>query len=566
MKRQTKITNAHFLAVILILILLLQGCVTRSKKSGSQTDSGTVKDNSPSIETVVEAQALFAAGIVHELNSETEAASESFFRAAKKNPHDSELLAQVSARLIEEKQWERARQVIKWATQLPNADEMTLVRLGFVQSQLGNREASNESYREAIRRAPTRLPFRQNLYLNHLAANKPQDALEVLNDAAAEPEIDAEFLANLAELYANLARQFPDQRLAARGKALEVLNRAATNSPLPSPLQLKIGDGFNLLGDRNSAAKMYLAVLDQASPTSPLQEILRSKLVDIFIRNGDHQRATVQINELLKNNPTNAAAHYLLGSIAFDNKKWEEAISRFRLTTELNPDIEQAHYDLASALIGSGDGTNAFAALEQTRQRFPQSFPAEFLTALALCETKHYTNALEHFQAAEKIGLAGETNRLNAGFYFQFGAASERAGLFDQAAKHFEHCLKLSPDNADAKNYLGYMWADRGENLERAKELISEALKAEPDNDAFLDSMGWVLFKLGDFPAAIEHLLKAVSKSEKPDPTLFDHLGDAYAAVKEFDKAREAWAKSVEAEPNEIVQKKLDALNANQKP
>lgn len=140
------------------------------------------------------------------------------------------------------------------------------------------------------------------------------------------------------------------------------------------------------------------------------------------------------------------------------------------------------------------------------------------------------------------------------------GAASERAGKFADAEKYFERSLALAPNNAEAMNYLGYMWAERGEKLTRAYDLIEAALKLEPDNDAFLDSMGWVLFKLGDFPSAIEFLLKAVAKLEKPDATVYDHLGDAYAATKALDKARDAWAKSVSIEPNETVQTKLDAV------
>ena len=148
---------------------------------------------------------------------------------------------------------------------------------------------------------------------------------------------------------------------------------------------------------------------------------------------------------------------------------------------------------------------------------------------------------------------------MNAGFYFQFGAASERGGKFADAEKYFERSIALAPNNAEAMNYLGYMWAERGENLRRAYDLIEAALKIEPDNDAFLDSMGWVLFKLGDFPGAMEYLLKAIAKLDNPDATVYDHLGDAYAAAKALDKARDAWAKSVSIEPNEAVQKKLDA-------
>ncbi len=537
----------------------MTACVApRTTKSSPDTIAETNAPDTRDIQDVAEAHAHFAAGVVHQMNEESAAAYDEFFLAAKLNPKDADLLAEVSNRLIEGRQFDRALQVLKWATGLPGVDDMVFVRLGFVYSQLGENDKSIAANREAIRRLPKLLALRQNLYLNHLQAKEPEAALAVLNDAAAEPDTDAEFLANLAELYANLARQFPSQQLAARGKALEVLNRAAAQTLLSVPVQLKIGDGFNLLGDKNGAAKMYLEVLDQASSTSPLQEILRSKLLDIFLRGGDRVRASEQIRAILRDNPSNAAAHYFLGSIAFDEKRWSDAIESFGKAIEVNPAIEQAHYDLASAYIAAERGSDAVKTLEIARARYAGRFPLEFLTGLAWHEQKQYEKALSYFASAEKIALAGETNRLNAGFYFQVGAASERAGKFGDAEKYFERSIALAPNNAEAMNYLGYMWADRGENLTRARELIESALKIEPDNDAFLDSMGWVLFKLGDFNGATEYLLKAIAKLEKPDATVYDHLGDAYAATKAMDKARDAWAKSVSIEPNETVQKKLD--------
>ena len=539
----------------------MTACVaTRSTKSSPNPVTETISPDTRDLQDVAESHAHFAAGIVHAMNDESAAAYNEFFLAAKLNPKDADLLAEVSNRLIEGRQFERALQVLKWAADLPDVDDLVFVRLGFVYSQLGQNEKSIAANREAIRRLPKMLALRQNLYLNHLQAKEPEAALAVLNAAAAELDTDAEFLANLAELYANLARQFPDQRLAARGKALEVLNRASVQPLLTVPVQLKIGDGFNLLGDKNGAAKMYLEVLGQASPASPLQEILRSKLVDIFLRGGDHVRAAEQIKAILRNDPRNAAAHYFLGSIAFDQKRWNDAIESFNKAIEVNPAIEQAHYDLASVYIAAERGNDALKTMEAARARFTERFALEFLTGLAWHEQKQYEKALGYFVAAEKIALAGETNRLNTGFYFQIGAASERAGKFAEAAKYFERSLALSPTNAEAMNYLGYMWADRGENLARARELIESALKIEPDNDAFLDSMGWVLFKLGDFNGATEYLLKAIAKLEKPDATVYDHLGDTYAATKALDKARGAWAKSVSIEPNETVQKKLDAV------
>ena len=53
-------------------------------------------------------------------------------------------------------------------------------------------------------------------------------------------------------------------------------------------------------------------------------------------------------------------------------------------------------------------------------------------------------------------------------------------------------------------NYLGYMLADRGEQLPRARDLIERAVRLDPTNAAFLDSMGWTFYKLkgtGSAPA-----------------------------------------------------------------
>ena len=111
-------------------------------------------------------------------------------------------------------------------------------------------------------------------------------------------------------------------------------------------------------------------------------------------------------------------------------------------------------------------------------------------------------------------------------------------------------------------NYLGYMWAEHGEKLDKARELIEKALKAQPKNAAYLDSLAWVLFKQKQAQEALPYALKAAELSEKPDATVYDHIGDIYDALKQPEKAREAWRKSVSLEPNEEVRKKLGSGGA----
>jgi tetratricopeptide (TPR) repeat protein len=223
----------------------------------------------------------------------------------------------------------------------------------------------------------------------------------------------------------------------------------------------------------------------------------------------------------------------------------------------INPKLEQAWYDLARAQISADKGREALATLEKAREKFTANFVLEFLTGLAFSRQKAWDDSIQHYTEAEAVARATDPKRLTELFYFQFGSACERKGDFALAEKQFEKCIELAPNFAEGLNYLGYMWAEHGMKLDKARELIEKAVKLEPKNAAYLDSLGWVLFKLNQPKDGLQQILKAAEVSEKPDATIYDHLGDIYAALNQQEKAREAWRKSLSLEPNNGVRKKL---------
>jgi len=79
--------------------------------------------------------------------------------------------------------------------------------------------------------------------------------------------------------------------------------------------------------------------------------------------------------------------------------------------------------------------------------------------------------------------------------FFMRGELAERQKHYDQAEQSFNQALALDPENANTLNYLGYMWADRGEKLPEALKMIRKAVDIEPMNGAYRDSLGWVYFK-----------------------------------------------------------------------
>jgi tetratricopeptide (TPR) repeat protein len=396
-----------------------------------------------------------------------------------------------------------------------------------------------------------------------LSEKHTQEALNVLDEAARQPKPDADFLTGLSELYLSFGTQVPTQKAATKAKALAALDRAAQLKSFTPLQRLRLADGFNMLGEPEKAAHYYLEVLKDPPDLPLIEERVRANLSDIYLRSSDPQRAAEQLQAILRNEPTNPQAHYYLGRLALKDKRTPEAADHFSKTILISPDFESAYYFLALAQIDMDKSSEALATLDKARRKFAQSFELEFYTGLAYTRQKAYAEALQHYIAAEVIAKATDPQRLEQGFYFQLGAAYERKGDLPQAESYFEKCLQLAPDFAEALNYLGYMWAEHGEKLDKAREMIEKALKAEPNNAAYLDSFAWVLFKQKQAQEALPYALKAAELSEKPDPTVYDHIGDIYAALHQSEKAREAWRKSLSLEPNEEIRKKVESGDAH---
>jgi tetratricopeptide (TPR) repeat protein len=132
---------------------------------------------------------------------------------------------------------------------------------------------------------------------------------------------------------------------------------------------------------------------------------------------------------------------------------------------------------------------------------------------------------------------------------------------YAKAEAELARLIRDYPDDPGAYNDLGYIWADRGQNLEKAEAYIRKALEldrkqrqlgavvgtdTDRDNAAYVDSLGWVLFRRGRVEEARTAMEKASSlPGGDDDPVVWDHLGDVYARLDQPARARTAWQKAV---------------------
>jgi len=545
--------------------MLLAGCAPHAQKvAGPHTQALAGEDPVPRVEdgtsaTLAQAHAHYAAGVVHDMQDDSEAALEEYYQAAKLDPDNESLVLEVSRRFLQGKQPERALEVLAKAAGRPSASGAVFARLGMVYAQLGKYDQAVAADRSAIKRAPTSLTGYQNLFLTYLQNKHAPDALKVLDEAGRQPNTDADFLVSLSELYATFVLQAPGQKDKVKGKIIEVLNRAEKLNPEIPSLRVRMAEGFYSFGDPSKAADIYLDLVKTLPDLPLVRERVHARLAGIFLRQSDHKRAVEQLEALVRDDPTNPQAYYWLGYLAYNDKKPAESVEYLSKTILFKPDFEDAYYDLALAQISLDKPADALATLDKARKQFAKNFVMELYAGLAYSRQKAYREAIRAYTEAEVIAKATDPGRLTQEFYFQLGAAYERVADYPQSEQYFEKCLQIKPDFTEAQNYLGYMWAEHGMKLDKARELIEKAVKAEPKNAAYLDSMGWVLYKLKEPQEALTYVLKALELTEEPDATLYDHLGDIYAALHQTEKAREAWTKSLSVESNEEVRKKLEA-------
>jgi tetratricopeptide (TPR) repeat protein len=543
---------------VLMAVWMAGGCAVRQRPMPEATGHGD--DSSLSEERLsrrVDAYSRYALGVSAEINGQPEEALDHFLAAAMAQPEDKGLVVQVVGRLLQARRAGVAVELLQRATAVPGAEAELFAWLGFAYTAEGRMPEAIVACEQAIERDPTLIMGYRNLALLYAESRQPDRALEVLNEAALQVSPSPEFLVALAELYTAHGRANPDHAEACRKGVLACLDRALALEPEDPNLMQRIADGYRVHGRPDQAEALFVELLED----HPELPAVREALAEMYLLSGRKEEAAKQLEIITREHPANQRAAYFLGSIAYEKGDYEEAERLFRRTLLLRSDFEPAYYDLAAVLLARDRAEEALRVLEQARVVFKKSFQLEYLTAVTCTRLSRYDDAVRHFTAAEVLAEVMAPERLNHGFYFQFGSASERRGDFVQAEQHFRKCLAQKPDFSEALNYLGYMWAERGENLGEAHQFIGQAVELEPENAAYLDSMAWVLFKLGRPAEAIEWMHKAVKFAEEPDPVLFDHLGDILSALGKTEEARAAWEQSLKLKADETVQRKLSGTD-----
>ncbi len=256
---------------------------------------------------------------------------------------------------------------------------------------------------------------------------------------------------------------------------------------------------------------------------------------------------------------------HLLGELHAAIGDEAEAMRHFQAAIDAG-DAPPATYIGLALAAGPTDPARRRRVLDQATALFPDDATLHFTMGCVLSDDEDYAAAIAAFERArltvERSGPAS-TVELDESFYLQYGAACERAGEFKKAEAIFEECIANHPRGHRALNYLAYMWAERGERLDRALVYIDRALAEAPDNGAYVDTRGWIYFRQGDYEKALAEIRRAHTLMGD-DAEILDHLGDVFHALNNLKDAADYWSRSFAADPgNASVADKLRRIGGD---
>lgn len=118
-----------------------------------------------------------------------------------------------------------------------------------------------------------------------------------------------------------------------------------------------------------------------------------------------------------------------------------------------------------------------------------------------------------------------------------------RSGRAGAAAAWLEEAVRSFPDDPDLLNSLGYLYAERGFNLDRAVAILERAIRlAEERGESdrrlgfIKDSLGWACRGRGDLERAAA-VLEEANRLAPGVPVLREHLADTCRARGEHARA-----------------------------
>ena len=487
-----------------------------------------------------------------------------------------------------------AEAAYKKALDVEPENEEALTGLALVYGEMGNNEQASQMLRRAVQKNPnlrtlTALASAYEQMRDYkMAAATYGQALDLnrentdLKRAYAQALFVAEDIDKALAVFEEIITEEPNDLLA--NLRLSQIHRQKRNFDKARSYARKARDlDPNNIEIRFNEVGLYEAEGKTAEAISLLKELTESTLRTLSMQERGNGLILLERLGLLyrSNEQTQEAVAAFQRMVQVDSNAAPNAAAQIIDTYRAGKDFASAEREMQAALAKHPDDRILKSVAATLLSDLGRHAEAEKMLktlfdgrndrgvhialAQAYDKAKDYKAAARALDEAEKLS---ESNEDKEPVLFLRGALLEKQKRYDEAEKEFRRVLDVSPNNASALNYLGYMLADRNIRVQEALALIQKAVDQEPANGAFLDSLGWVYYRLNKLDEAADYLRRSLQRGTK-DPTVHDHLGDVYLgqgnlkdAINHWEIAVNEWRSNAPSDRDDEavakIQKKLE--------
>ena len=259
-----------------------------------------------------------------------------------------------------------------------------------------------------------------------------------------------------------------------------------------------------------------------------------------FLRSNRPLRAEELCRDYLIQKPGCTEHLRLLSHALMKQNRYLEAEEKLRFAISLSPDYPQLHEDLGSVFAMQSRYDEAIPEFERAIQLQPSLPLVHKKLGHALAAVGRGKEADEEFQSYI------DSNPNTEAVMNAVDLLSEEK--IDEAITKLQEILKKSPNDVNAMRYLARAYRLGDKNLQDAEALLRTAVQQSPDF-----TPGW--FDLASLLMR-DKIMEAIAAYEKVvqlDPknaAAWGGLGSAYGLAMYPDKSAEAYAKSIELEPD----------------
>ena len=219
--------------------------------------------------------------------------------------------------------------------------------------------------------------------------------------------------------------------------------------------------------------------------------------------------------QVLSRQPDHADAHQMLGVLANQIGRSDEALRLLQRAIELNPKVPSYHNNLGLTLVSSGRARDAVAVFTRALQLQPNFPEAQNNLGTALRACGQIKDAIAAYRKAIELRPA-YPEALN-----NLAGAVRADGRLDEAIAIYRQAIALRPTYAEAYDNMGHALRTN-KQLDEAVAAYRQVLALRPDSAGTLSTLGDTLKDVGLLDEALQCYRKSLSI--KPDSRTNENL------------------------------------------